>query len=659
MGAHRRVSCFRFKSLSIAFAAALFAPPLALAEELRLFTVTNFTGVAASDLHITFAGAGGAVSVDSLAVIAPGCPPPAVTPSPDDVTIDWGSACVPPGASVSFLAYTPNGPLSITDGFWTTDDAPSGPVGPTEDREAPAPDPAMPFGAIKIIGYYKPLGTPWWWYWSFNPDQICRFCCYPGAECWYRVLYCPFNSRISRFFELPVWIPLTPWVRGPDLPPRYYLRYFLSWAMFGQLPPPPPGLPPHQPPNWPWAAWEFNLDVRYSDDLAGAWRPAADFTSAFYEISAAMNFGDPNAPMVTTRPELLMEFGPRYAAAADAILRLVAEADEVLVFEPDPDMMQTRADLNSLQQSIRVLSAHFNMGAIGAPIHFATAANALNALAARIPLMTGSPRLQNAAEDMQRLAEQFSLAGAMATGGLNSELEEVCYRDAVLSRIPAHVKFLAGSMSPHMRIQVDLGDYQWQGSSVEGVAVRVQSAATGQVLDELLLPVSDLLYLDVPLIHALDEPLRLELKTPTHLSAVLELFAQDGARVGPIPLVQGDANGDNCVDLNDLNMVLNDQGQGGIGSTYVPSSDVNGDGFVDGADIQIVQDNVGQCGQTLPTSCAGDVDRDGDVDLTDVSLLLAQFGQSGGGLSADLDGDGDVDLTDLSIQLAAYGAVCA
>ncbi len=98
------------------------APAKVFGEDVKIVAVTNTTGLAAADLHVTFTGTGGNISVVPESVTAGACPIPTV-PSNGMVTntavIDWGAACVPAGGAVVFVASTTNGPLAFASGFWT------------------------------------------------------------------------------------------------------------------------------------------------------------------------------------------------------------------------------------------------------------------------------------------------------------------------------------------------------------------------------------------------------------------------------------------------------------------------------------------------------------------------------------------------------------
>ena len=110
-------------------------PQLGFADHCLKITVVNNSGAAASSLRLTFAGSGGEVFVPPPSVMAASCPAPQVLSNPpvptNEVIIDWGALCVPPGGSVTFTVCTSIGPLTEDTGFWGgLGGGDVGPIGP-------------------------------------------------------------------------------------------------------------------------------------------------------------------------------------------------------------------------------------------------------------------------------------------------------------------------------------------------------------------------------------------------------------------------------------------------------------------------------------------------------------------------------------------------
>lgn len=107
----------RVSPFGILVTCVLVGTGAASAADMKLVIATNGSGAVASDLHITFTGAGPNHTVSGISVTpaaAPGCSAPVVTLTENVVNIDWdGAACVPVGAQVSFTVTTPTGPLGL------------------------------------------------------------------------------------------------------------------------------------------------------------------------------------------------------------------------------------------------------------------------------------------------------------------------------------------------------------------------------------------------------------------------------------------------------------------------------------------------------------------------------------------------------------------
>jgi len=116
----------------------LFCWNYSYSADTKTYKITNGTGAAASDLHVTFTGTGGTITT-VVKVNPAGCPAPAI-PSNMAVTntmvLDWGANCVPAGGSVTVEVTTPNGPLAFSGGCWTSVASPTCPgIGPVNQND--------------------------------------------------------------------------------------------------------------------------------------------------------------------------------------------------------------------------------------------------------------------------------------------------------------------------------------------------------------------------------------------------------------------------------------------------------------------------------------------------------------------------------------------
>lgn len=473
--------------------------------------------------------------------------------------------------------------------------------------------PGVPKAAIKVQVKYRLLGNVFCSRWyrpgePGNPSARCWYAywCFPKRDCYTRIVFCPFMNRKDRLIELPVWVPLTPWkltrVIGPAWP-----EVFRTYPPRDLGPPPPPqrglfGPPPDPAQLIDFAAPLPALTVLFSDDGGTSFRPGSDFTSAFFAMHNALEIDSAAMQPDTDFVASLKRMAPGYQQAADALTPLLAEVQDVLTNEDisvtGPALPLINQDLAQMHSALSLISSSLSTGSPADPAPFDTMGTALLDMAVQIRTFP-SARYAHAADNLVSIARGFEFAADMIRGGLDEPLEQDFFLWGLRNRFQPMLAHFAQAMMPHMRVQVDLGDWGWFPSTIAGVKLRIQHRNTGQLLDEVILPLSDLSEFDVPLAFEEGTPLRLWFKLPTHLSRVVDLQAQDGLHVGPIPLIQGDVNGDNCVSSDDLARAQADQGIGGPTTNSVPPSDVNGDGIVNQDDLNTIQANLGQCGQEL------------------------------------------------------------
>ena len=213
-------------------------------------------------------------------------------------------------------------------------------------------------------------------------------------------------------------------------------------------------------------------------------------------------------------------------------------------------------------------------------------------------------------------------------------------------------------MSAHVRVQVDRGQIGWSPQTA-AARVSIHDRASNGLLDEFLLPVSESGHIDVP-IEGVNDPVVVSIKVATYLSETVEIEPRDGLRIGPITLVNGDVNGDDCVDDIDLLIVTADLGAGGE-FARVPPSDLNRDGVVDDLDVAVVRANLGVCDVVDLVDSAvqfvrGDADSNGQIDCTDVIGILSHvfFGDAPPACSdaADADDNGMIEPSDAILVLS-------
>jgi hypothetical protein len=92
------------------------------AGDTKTFTFTNHTGQTATDLHITFRGTGGNVTINPITIVNPAkCDQGIPSSSGNAVDIIWQpQGCVENNSTVSFTVTTNGpGPLEFGEGYWT------------------------------------------------------------------------------------------------------------------------------------------------------------------------------------------------------------------------------------------------------------------------------------------------------------------------------------------------------------------------------------------------------------------------------------------------------------------------------------------------------------------------------------------------------------
>ncbi|MBR2145982.1 MAG: leucine-rich repeat protein [Muribaculaceae bacterium] len=91
----------------------------------------------------------------------------------------------------------------------------------------------------------------------------------------------------------------------------------------------------------------------------------------------------------------------------------------------------------------------------------------------------------------------------------------------------------------------------------------------------------------------------------------------------PQPTIpRGDINGDNKVDVSDVNIIINIMLGKASASNYPGNADLNNDGKVDVSDVSLLIDVVLGKPVELAEGAVCDLDGDTNVDVTDVSLLI-------------------------------------
>ncbi len=640
--------------------------------------VKNNSGQAAADLHLDFSGTGGSTFVPPGLVMTAGpCPPAAVasngTPG-SAVDIDWNAACVPPDTYVAFLMGTPTGPVSFNGGYWTDVNGQNiGTIAP--DRVSLRaigggggfPPPPKPFWAVKRQIRY--IGNPVYSAWAKPPGQCWqRWCCFDVGQlcCFDRRILCFFPTRLARLLELigppfggNCW-RLTPWrLFAKNGNPVWILQVTT-------IPPPPwepqnpPGGPPPQKPLF-FALNEHELaqerlEVIESDDFGATSQASADFASSFFDVSnsLAIPTNDQSLPPILGFNNLCMAMAPRYTAAADALIPIELELLQLIGQQPLPEFQSMLVSVQGLEQDLRQISAGLATGHPTNPAPYFDAAARCNQLGATLLSASGNhPRYLHAQQTLADMAAGMQVSGSMVQTGLPAFGQQDTFLWGQVARFRPMAESFALATLPHVRATLDLQLPSW-GPETGQVVCHVIGDGPDAMLAADALHVNERGHVYVSGFD-LDGSSQAQywFKGPTNLAAALTGPAADGSELPAMTLVNGDADGNNCVDSADLLFVQATMGQGGEFAPQVPSSDVNRDGFVDGQDESIVLAAMGACGALPPGACDGDLTGDGVVDGADLGLVIGHWGEAGP--AGDANHDGIVDGADIGFVIGHWG----
>lgn len=575
----------------------------AQAADEKIVIVCNNTGRFVSDLHLTFSGSGGNVRCDPVSVIAPGCPVPAVPSNglvTNTVNVDWGVACIAPNQNVVLTVRTTNGPLVLVSGTWTLSGVTVQPVSLSKTSVLGVPPAILgrSFWANKIQtrcrgrtirgGWSGIPGTPCWGRWS----------CFLGGWRELRVVRCLFVSRGGRLRETFCY-PLTPWVVLRWKPPFW-------WFERTTIKPPdvnkPGDLPVVGPP--PGAVkrgsrWVRREDIKYlnfSDNSGESYRTAQDMVSTVNNADSAMMIEDTVFPDLSAFNTLVARLGPGYVGAGNNLLQLVPELALVASNEPSDPLSLLQSPWQSWANQAVTLGNDMSDGTVAGtnlPAFEAATTNLQNALTLANP---GSQRFQNASTLVAGIREGITESRKAWQAGLGVSTNRDYFLWGLMNRWKPDMACLANALSPHIAIRLNMGDAGWEPTEMDGAQVIIENAATGERLDEGLFPISDDDVLYVPTWGTEGVAnLRLRIKVNTFLSFSITTPNVDGMTMTATP-VNGDVNGDEAVDSQDMSIVLDQQGQGGPLASSVPASDLNRDGIVDAADLAIVTANQGNVG---------------------------------------------------------------
>lgn len=431
-----------------------------------------------------------------------------------------------------------------------------------------------------------------------------------GQQCWMREICEPFiryETRLVRcWFVFRKWRlietgrcrVLTDWEFSHNTLPKYYNEFATipPHDMGGQI------IPINGAPRngrivraGRYMPWMQNLNVRFSDDSGQNYHPSADFISAFFDVFHSLR-------RVTDEPEGYNSFETHcmyiaqgYFDAWNALEGVIEECDNVLLFEPDPQISQLREEAVNLRQSFFDIFFDLQDGTPQDPLAYDRARAALEGMALAFMSMPET-RFHRAAQRMNYMALGFQKARDMVLSGIGVIQNQDDFMFGLENRVLNMAQHVASALMPHITVQCGLGPIGWFSQVIEGVEVMVTNSATGELLDHMIVNMSELGEFDIP-IMAYEEgiPIQVRFKVDTYLSQTIEAVTIDGSSYGAT-LINGDVNGDDCIDLIDLQMVQNAMGTGGMDAGSIGPEDLNFSGMVTPQDLAIVSSGMGFSG---------------------------------------------------------------
>lgn len=593
--------------LTLALALLVSTTAICLAFAAKVVCVKNTTGVWASDLHVTFSGTGGNVTVPPGSVIAFGCPVPAV-PSNGQITntatIDWGVPCVPPGATVCFLAVTTGPALDFAGGNWT------GPGGvnignamphAVKEITPPNPDPDEFFWAVCIQQKCVPRGISKYTDWVRPDGAQCwqRECCFAAVDYYDRLVLAFFKKKKGRLFQVGRYIVLSDWAYSFTTPEKKYWQFatiepedlggheieidgtprIVKIKRVGFMRPQPGGI------------WNVNVDGGGTD-----WNAAPNFAQSFGEVFASLN--PTETGMIPGFAAICQTLAPGYAAAADKLTALIEQVDDVRASEPEPDLDVLSSTLGFLQANLNSIANDLSDGVPASVTAYSGAAVAMVQIGNLLQLLNpGIQRFANVNTDFQRAAQGFNWAANAVILGIAIPSNQDRFLLGLFNRVRPSMEMISVGLRPHVMIQTTSDPMGWKNSLGEGAQVYVRDETLKRDIDRIVLPISDDGRIFVPTeAYDLTHTLSIGVKFDTTLSFFYPGSEPFDGTIWFMTLKNGDVNEDEVIDPLDANLVTGALGEGGMDSGQHFEQDVNNSGVCDIDDLNQVFANMGQTG---------------------------------------------------------------
>jgi len=594
----------------LCFVVLAFSASLVRAVDSVIVSVQNNTGVFVSDLHVTFTGTGGNITVPPVTVFAFGCPVPAV-PSNGAVTntavIDWGVACVAPGSWVHFNAQTTNGPLAIASARWTLFGNFIGAPAPARSVRI-GPLGGFPPGPFWVWGMQSRIG-PWggvrYTPWRRPPGRRCwqRWCCRPAGRRFTRaVLYC-YANRFGRIVRIGPCVPLTPWRRDGFRAAKYRWRFttIRPVGVIGNGGDGPLVLGPPKDEENPmpdeYGPQDRFMAIGSTDDNGATYRSGYDFAACFADIGMAMEIDDEGTPELTPT-DMFQRLSPGYIEASQALARLSAEINDVVSSEPNAVLSNINSSVLQLQFAMQGIAAQLATGFPTNAAPFEQARQACANMASQFPLLNANPRFQSGQDNLNRITEGFLVARDRVSAGLGTPTNMDDFLWALFMRIAPTFPVLASTCEPCVRYRYgNANQFVWNFGLTHGMTASIHDGTNFNLIDSFMLPMNDDSHVFLPISDLVPgQQAFVSLGHDRMLSGGHLYVPADGNRFFFNPMPAGDVTGDNRIMADDVAAVNATMGQGGLDAGSVPSTDVNNDGLVNAQDLNMVNSFLGATG---------------------------------------------------------------
>ncbi|MEO0481927.1 MAG: hypothetical protein AAF196_20875, partial [Planctomycetota bacterium] len=521
----------------------------------KALLITNNSGSAAACLSLTL-DTGGSLVLPPENVIAPLCPDPTVQITGLQVDINWGSACIPAGATIVLYVSSTTPTLlmpgqtiadlfdsldiTVVAGNWTgltggnSGDLDTGGGGAGGGGDVvivglggnqPGADPCVVGSNIIYVPQGPTVhGAPMP---PVEPNKCWTKKCFKtAADCFIQILKdgqvistvgtgivrppCMFIMRITNMPDLKMMRAQMMPIDGPSPAEA-------TFGVMGQ------DHVAHTPGDHSLRSF------RRDDD--GVLRPTRDLPVLFDEIYNTLQIQQlmpgPIPRVIGTvdgsYSAMIALLGPRFVDAGAAFGEIAQLMTAEAGASGDVRYDALAMSASGIESSLTLIGGSMNAGG-GFDAHdFELLESALTTFGATLASFEASPSDSHAQSDLRHMALGVHVARDQVLDGLDDTLEQDAFLWGLQNTFAPMFRHLADSLVPHTRVQVDLGAHGWFPSTIMGVLVRIQDADTDELLDMQCVRLSDTYAFDV--VGYAGRDLRVWFKVPGYVSEVVSVPA--------------------------------------------------------------------------------------------------------------------------------------